>query len=62
VKEAMTKLMGSSRRFEQLVRRMDRLAQFHTPQAQKALDRLEAKLRDLVFSRQDLIDHLGERG
>ena len=54
----MTELLGSSPHFRPLVLVLDRLANGDRPASQVASYRLEAKLRDLVFSSKDLIENL----
>ncbi len=60
VKQVMTELLDSSRKFRSLVRVLDRLANDDRPASHVALYRMEAKLRDLVFSSKDLIENLVE--
>ncbi len=58
VHEVMTEMMDSSRQFRSLVQLVDRTANLKQPSSHLALYKLEAKLRDFVFSQKDLIENL----
>lgn len=58
--QVMADMMDHSRQFKSLVSQVDRLANLDRPSFRSTLLKMEAKLRDMVFGQQDLIETLAQ--